>query len=454
MTHSCLIAAQPRGDRRASAAGAERAPDSREGGSAAGAERAPDSREGGSAAGAERAPDSREGGSAASGIPRRARDILVLLAAIALAVLPPGAARASDPEVFTVRGVTVDATAGSAIEAREQALAAGQAAALGRLFTRLTLASDRQKLPVLGIDRINDLVKDFEVSDEKTSAVRYLASLTVRFKPDIVRTFLREQGTGFAESPSKPLLVLPVMEVAGALALWDDPNPWREAWNRLPPSDGLVPLVRANGDLQDVAIIGAEQAVRGDAGRLAAIAGRYGAADVLVARAGMRSPEGAMIQSGSGPWLQVTLSRIGVAPLEQARVEAFHPEAGESMEALLARAAQAIAAQVQEEWKRNNRLRFDTGDELNVDVRLTSLAQWLEIKAKLETVPFIRQTNLTFLSRKGARIRLNFIGDEEQLRLALIQNDLVLERSATSLVLRLRTSSSDGDNDTTKTNVP
>lgn len=385
---------------------------------------------------------------------RRARDILVLLVAIAIAVLPVAAKGASDPEVFTVHSVTVDASADSAIEAREKALAAGQKAALDRLLARLTLASDRQKVPVLGADKINDLVKDFEVSDEKTSAVRYLASLTVRFKPDAVRAFLRDHSVGFAESASKALLVLPVMEVVGALALWDDPNPWREAWNRLPPSDGLVPLVLAKGDLQDVAIIGAEQAVRGDANRLAAIAGRYGAADVLVARAGLRHPEGATVQGGSGPWLQVTLSPVGVAPLEKTRVEAFYREAGETIESLLARAAQTIATHVQEEWKRNNRLRFDTGDELKVDVPLTSLAQWLEIKSKLESVPFIRHTNLTFLSRKAARLQLNFIGDEEQLRLALMRNDLVLERSAASLVLRLRKLPSDGENDTPKTNVP
>lgn len=161
-----------------------------------------------------------------------------------------------------------------------------------------------------------------------------------------------------------------------------------------------------------------------------------------------------MIQGGSRPWLQVTLSRIGVAPLEQTRVEAFPAESGEATEALFARAAKSIASQVQEEWKRNNRLRFDTGDELNVDVPLTSLAQWLEVKGKLETVPFIRRTNLTFLSRKGARLRLNFIGDEEQLRLALARNDLVLERSAASLVLRLRKLPSEGNNDAPKTNAP
>lgn len=366
------------------------------------------------------------------------RGVLVA-AALALCVATPSRA-AGDPEAFTMRAVAVDATADSAAAARDKALAAGQAVAFERLFARLALASDRDKLPPIGPEALNDLVKDFEVADEKTSAVRYLALMTVRFKPEAVRALLRERGVGFAETGSKPLLVLPVQEVAGALALWDEPNPWRAAWAVLPPSDGLVPIVRAKGDLQDVALIGAEQAVRGDDRRLGAIARRHGAADVLVARAAMRYPEGAAaVEGGSGPWLQVTLMRFGTAQLEQTRVEAFFREPGETDDALLARAAATIAGQVQENWKRNNRLRFDTGDELTVEVPLASLAQWIDIKAKLDAVPFIRRADLIFLNRKGARLRLNFIGDEEQLRVALLQSDLALERGATSLVLRAGT---------------
>ncbi len=360
----------------------------------------------------------------------------VLVAFLAVAIGTGGRAHAADPEVFAVRGVAVDATAATAAKARDQALAEGHQAAFRRLVARLVLAADQPRVSALAPDVINDLVRDFEVADEKTSAVRYLASLTVRFRPDAVRTFLRGQGVGFAETRSKPLLVLPVYELSGALSLWDDPNPWREAWSRLPASDGLVPLVRARGDLQDIAAIGAEQAVRGDDARLKAIAGRHGASDVLIARAGMRYPDGPPVSGGSGPWLQVSLSRFGNALLEQTRVEAFYPEAGEDQNALLARAAVAIAGQIEENWKRNNRLRFDTGDELTVEVPIMSLAQWLEIKTKVEAVPFIRRADLIYLSRKLARLRLNFIGDAEQLRLALSQSDLALEAGPTSLILR------------------
>lgn len=360
---------------------------------------------------------------------------LIPLLALAFAVLS-GVAAAAEPEVFTIRGMQVDATAETAADARDQALAEGQRAAFQRLMARLTLAADRAKAPVLGADAISDLVRDFEVADEKTSAVRYLATITVRFRPEAVRDFLRRAGVGFAETPSKPLLILPVFEVAGALSLWDEPNPWRDAWAKLPPSDGLVPLVRPRGDLQDIATIGAEQAVRGDDTRLRAIAARYGASDVLIARAGMRFPDGAPAAGHSGPWLQVSLSRFGNVLLEQTRVEAFYPQPGEDLNAVLARAAATIAAQVEENWKRNNRLRFGTGDEMTVEVPISSLDQWLEIKGKLEAVPFIRRSDLIYLTRTVAWLRLNFIGDEEQLRLALSQSDLALEQGPTSLVLR------------------
>ncbi len=184
-------------------------------------------------------------------------------AGIALLVLAPGmfSGRAGAQEVFTVTDVRVDATAKTAAAARETALAEGERRALGRLLARLTLRADQARLPVLERSQIAALVRNFEVEEEKTSSVRYLAKLTIRFKRKALRRLLRAHDIPFAETLSKPVLVLPVYEVADALALWDDPNPWREAWARQPKRDGLVPLVVPLGDLSDIADIGAEQAL-------------------------------------------------------------------------------------------------------------------------------------------------------------------------------------------------
>ena len=89
---------------------------------------------------------------------------------------------------------------------------------------------DHKRLPVMDPKQVATYVKDFNVTNEKNSEIRYLADLTYRFKPNDIRLLLRDNEIQFAETISKPMLVLPVYQIAGAVFLWDDPNPWREAW--------------------------------------------------------------------------------------------------------------------------------------------------------------------------------------------------------------------------------
>ena len=344
----------------------------------------------------------------------------------------PGSSGAWAQEVFTIADLKVDATAETAAAARETALAAGERRALRRLFERLALKADYGRLPRLDRGQISDLVKSFEVEEEKTSRGRYLATLKFRFKPKAVRRLLRDYDIRFAETLSKPVLVLPIYEMAGALALWDDPNPWRDAFSRLEKRDGLVPLVVPLGDILDIADIGAEQAVRGDDARLSAIARRYGAADTLVALASYST-----VPSRNLAEIRVNVSRFG--PVAQGRtfVDRFTAAPDEEIEALLLRAARSVTIQVEENWKLDNHLRFDREGSLTVAVPITRLEDWIEVKKRLARVAFIRRSDLVYLSRDEARAELRYIGDEEQLTLALAQNDLVLSRGAISWVLKL-----------------
>ena len=151
-------------------------------------------------------------------------------------------ARAQARDVFEIKGVAVDVTADNAAVAREQALAEGERIAYGRLLGRLVPIAEQHRLPDLGPGEVVRLVKDLSVAEEKTSAVRYLGKLDIRFKGEEVRRLLIDHGIPFAETPSKPVLVLPVYQAAGALLLFDDPNPWRDAWGKGVAGDGLVPL--------------------------------------------------------------------------------------------------------------------------------------------------------------------------------------------------------------------
>ena len=126
------------------------------------------------------------------------------------------------------------------------------------------------------------------------------------------RQLLTQYGCQFAETPSKPVLVLPVYR--------DRPGPCccgirTESLARglgIPcrRPTGLVPMLLPLGDLTDIAAIGAEQAGAGrrSAQRLAAVAQRYGDRR-FAGRAG--KPFHRSADRRSAMTLQVTISRYG-----------------------------------------------------------------------------------------------------------------------------------------------
>lgn len=359
----------------------------------------------------------------------------VLITAMLLAALAPlrtGAIAATDAgDIFTVLDVAVDVTAENAAAARVLARARGHVAAYRRLINRLVPLDRQRDVPKLSAAAVASLVSDFEVDEEKTSPIRYLGKLKFRFKRRAVTEFLRNAGIPFAVTRSKPLLVLPVYRSAGVYLLWDDPNPWRAAWAALPPTDGLAPMKHPAGNLADVNDINAEQVVTGDTDRLSAIARRYNAAGVVLALAvPSRGRAGR-------PLIQVTVTRFAAVGQDRSMVRGFVAKPGETMADLIKAAARAMSSQIEEDWKSDNLLRFGQEAELLAVVPLGGLPDWIAVARRLAEVAFVRKTALVALTRKQATVRLGFLGDEEQLALALAQKDVQLVRGPDKWVLRL-----------------
>ena len=170
---------------------------------------------------------------------------------LALDVLPAKAQKSALEDIFVVRDVLLDERAETAAAARTRALALGQREAFARLEARLTRSVHRGLAANINVDTLRFLVDAIQIDDEKTSDVRYLANLTVTFKPDAVRDLFRFNGVPFAELRSRPLTILPVLAAVDRYILWADANPWREAWRNHPEGTGLVPMLAPIGDLID-----------------------------------------------------------------------------------------------------------------------------------------------------------------------------------------------------------
>jgi hypothetical protein len=364
--------------------------------------------------------------------------------------MPSGGSLAEDQGNSFSATVKVDATADSAAAARELARIDGQRRALGLVVDRLSGSSDNPKLAKLDDKAITDMVESFEVANERMSAVRYIADYTFHFRSSKLRRLVRvaetppaegggkptlPEGSGkptVSESSSKPMVVLPVYKDSTTTALWDDPNPWREAWAQRSGDAGAVRVTVPLGDASDLAAIDAGRAESGRSDALAAIAQRNGGDDAIVALATARHQGDKL----AGLDLSVKWYRSG--RLSDTQANSVDALPGESEGDLLRRAADTIAAGIAGGARKN------PGQQaiLAASVPISSLSDWVMVRDRLASAAAVRRVDLLSLSRQEAKIQIRYVGSAEQLKSSLAEVDLGL--GGTDPMWQLQISSATG----------
>jgi hypothetical protein len=350
-----------------------------------------------------------------------------LASAALLVVLALGVpSQAQDADAFSAT-VAVDATAASAAQAREIARTDGQRRALAAVAERT-----RTKLPKLDDKAITDLVASFEVANERMSAVRYAGDYTFHFRPEEIRRILGSPAVGnpapsnpgpaVSDESGKPTVLIPVYQSAGQARLWEDANPWRQAWEQQPAGAGAARLLVPLGDAGDMAALDADQARAGDGAALAAIARRNGGDEALVALAVIRGP------SDRPAGLDVTVKRYRADRLVDSHLEPLTASPGEHESELLRRAAAAIVSDIASGWKNEAAARNDQEGSLTAILPITDLDDWVRARERLVKVPAVRKVALMALSRQEATIEIGYGGGIDQLKAGLAEISLDLVR--------------------------
>ncbi len=339
---------------------------------------------------------------------------------------------ASANDFYLVRGISVDKSAPSAIEARNLAVAEGQRRAFGVLYRKLTLKSYYPEMPEVTDDQLTAMITGFQVSNEKTSAGRYIANLSFEFRQELVLPILEANNIPYSESVSKPIIVLPIFEDQGSKNLWEEPNPWRDAW--LDVFEGgagpegsqqrkddwaqkkLMPVIIPSGTLDDLKNISVDQAIYMDQQALTTLQDSYGAGATLVAYASLQNNNGVRR-------LDISYQRSDF--LTPAVVETF--TGGDSDEDIFRAAIFDVVQNLQESWKDQNVLDRSIQNRLAITSKINNLQDWLNIKSKAENIPAVQSINVRELSVDNVFWEISFVGDLVQLKSALAQRDLQLQ---------------------------
>ena len=331
----------------------------------------------------------------------------------------PAVAQQSD--IFAVAAFPVDETAASEVKAKQQAVSQGNIQALQVLLQRLTLEQDWPRLPAVGEDRIDNYIRDISFANEKIGGGRYLADVTYRFVPEAVRQLLTGASIPYSETESRPMVVVPVMQISDGALLWDEGNTWLSGWVEAELPAGLLSIVVPLGDLADVAAIGVRQALGGEPEALGRIAAKYGAGGVLVAVARPGQTP------GGGESLDVTVSAYGPGWDGTSFSQTYTSGGATEQLPFYKAAAESVSRSLLVQWKEANLIRFGEGTQsLQVFVPVSGLRDWLSVRDRLAQVATVRDTVVGRLSTTEAEVDIRYVGDLSRLQLALSQQKLSL----------------------------
>ncbi|MDD3182612.1 MAG: DUF2066 domain-containing protein [Alphaproteobacteria bacterium] len=347
---------------------------------------------------------------------------LLSLLVLALIFLTSPVRAEDEMPVYRVADVIVDVTSGNASLARDMAIVQAQKQAFMQLMERLGVPG-----PVnTGGGDLGAFVQSFEIQKEHAAGVRYLGTFTVQFKPDMVRNYLTQKGLPFVEARPKPIVVLPILRSNGHDILWEDTTPWQAAWADVAKKAGLVPIIVPLPDLDDIAKIGASEAMAGTGSNLQAMMQKYEASGIIVAllQADLDLPNGK-----SEAVVDVYRYDFDAKPLEPMRLKLPTLSSPKVVRETLIKGVYQIIGLVERSWRQANKAPSGPSAFLPVDVAVPTLASWTQIRNKLKLVPVVAGAHVVTMTRGLVHVEVEYRGDVHALQTALSERGLSLAQN-------------------------
>lgn len=324
----------------------------------------------------------------------------------------------SQADIFTISDIKVDVTDKNATIAKNKAMKNAQNTAFTKLLNRITLLPNGKEMPVLTEDEIVNLVQDLSVSDEKTSSVRYMASVNVRFNANEVQNLLQQNELPYITKTAELSILLPIMRyrLDEQGLLWEDENIWLKAFQNQNNHSDLVPIVIPKADDEDKLYFKSENIHREYDVDTMPLLLKYNAKQILVAEALVN--------------LSLGQVKVFVRPFnfEKSSIDNFFVTEliDAPLDEVLNRAAQKVVYKLDENWRYKNALRFDAPTNLKVSVPIENLRQWTTIREKLDKISTIKKYVVTSIRKDKAQIEIFFVGQMPVFMQTIEEADLFL----------------------------
>ncbi len=329
-----------------------------------------------------------------------------------------GLAGVVQADLYQVEAIPVTAAAGSAMEAREIAIANGQVEAFWLLLQKMANREDLERVPLIGQEEVLNFVQNVSLADEKATATKYMADMTVRFKPKVVQDFLTEYQVPFLVQEPATALVIPVYQKGEEILLLSPENPVWAAFKNISFDNDLFHWIVPD-DMPETA-----------AAVQAAFAGEADWQAVLKTRGTQRVFLWQVIQNG--PTVEVVAQGIPEEQNGWDRISFQTMVPGGDIAWATPQLWKRTEGILEKAWRADKTNRLEKPNTFWVSVPIDSLADWERIRQKLVAADFLNGMVVRGFRPRQALVALAFKGAGEQLDEKLGQLGLQVQPMAGS----------------------
>ena len=338
---------------------------------------------------------------------------------------------AASENVYTIAKYPVEAIAKDAVTAKRQAVSDAQRRALRSLWKRLIPVTRYKQIEQLNAVTASDLLDGVQIRSEQNSRTEYIAELDIRFRPDAVRSTLRQAGVPFVDKQAPITTLVPVYfppqmvngPVPKGFNATSGSRLWRRIWSDLDLENALSPL-KLRELIRQIHPDTLRMVLAGEGGGQRILTGEYGMPRVIIA---------ALQPDFSTK--RMVLKLAGADAVGQFRLERqFRFAAGEEAYAMELAAVVAHGI-IEGRWKHETagpaaqsvQISATGGAQpIAVSVAFVSLAQWQQLRQVIETTPGVTGIDVQGLTSRSAQLNVMYPPGGQALSDALARRGLRL----------------------------
>lgn len=296
--------------------------------------------------------------------------------------------------------ISVSAEANTAVEARDLALNHAVREAFPQMIHRVAL-SDASHVDATPAE-ISALVQGVSLANEKTTPTKYMADVTVQFKPKEVQDFLNRNGVLYVTKEPPKYLFIPLFIEGDKAVIFDEQSPLFSAMKKGLSGASVYEFTTPLGDDQDKAAATLSVLNGADLSELNSLLIRYRTDYALLIRVS-KTKNVYKVQAKSYPE-----NATGEADVLFA-VSSASP----NVPAVMTQILKKTAGEMEKKWRAAQTQQSDQKGDLTIIFPINGLGEWTAIEKQLKSLPFIDQVTVQALHKNQVFVKLSYAGSTD-----------------------------------------